>query len=216
VRKRSGGGVAGAFALAAFVLAAFVLALPAHGGGIDRLNEFMSATQSATGEFEQRIYGRDGKVVQESRGTLAFFRPGKFRWAYVKPYPQLIVGDGARVWIYDEDLKQVTVRKLDQALGATPAALLAGANDALKAFVLKDDGAKDGLEWVEAIPREKESNFERIRMGFGFSGLERMDLTDSFGQTTELRFTGFQRNARVDPGLFRFVPPPGADVIGDK
>jgi len=216
VRKHSGGGVAGAFALAAFVLAAFVLALPAHGGGIDRLNEFMSATQSATGEFEQRIYGRDGKVVQESRGTLAFFRPGKFRWAYVKPYPQLIVGDGARVWIYDEDLKQVTVRKLDQALGATPAALLAGANDALKAFVLKDDGAKDGLEWVEAIPREKESNFERIRMGFGFSGLERMDLTDSFGQTTELRFTGFQRNARVDPGLFRFVPPPGADVIGDK
>jgi len=216
VRKRSGGGVAGAFALAAFVLAAFVLALPAHGGGIDRLNQFMSATQSATGEFEQRIYGRDGKVVQASRGTLAFFRPGKFRWAYVKPYPQLIVGDGARVWIYDEDLKQVTVRKLDQALGATPAALLAGANDALKAFVLKDDGAKDGLEWVEAIPREKESNFERIRMGFGFSGLERMDLTDSFGQTTELRFTGFQRNARVDPGLFRFVPPPGADVIGDK
>jgi len=216
VRKHSGGGVAGAFALAAFVLAAFVLALPAHGGGIDRLNEFMSATQSATGEFEQRIYGRDGKVVQASRGTLAFFRPGKFRWAYVKPYPQLIVGDGARVWIYDEDLKQVTVRKLDQALGATPAALLAGANDALKAFVLKDDGAKDGLEWVEAIPREKESNFERIRMGFGFSGLERMDLTDSFGQTTELRFTGFQRNARVDPGLFRFVPPPGADVIGDK
>ena len=216
MRKHSGGGVAGAFALAAFVLAAFVLALPAHGGGIDRLNEFMSATQSATGEFEQRIYGRDGKVVQASRGTLAFFRPGKFRWAYVKPYPQLIVGDGARVWIYDEDLKQVTVRKLDQALGATPAALLAGANDALKAFVLKDDGAKDGLEWVEAIPREKESNFERIRMGFGFSGLERMDLTDSFGQTTELRFTGFQRNARVDPGLFRFVPPPGADVIGDK
>jgi outer membrane lipoprotein carrier protein len=211
VRRRAGGRVARALALAAFLLV-----LPAHGGGIDRLNQFMSATQSATGEFEQRIYGRDRKVVQESRGTLAFFRPGKFRWAYVKPYPQLIVGDGARVWIYDEDLKQVTVRKLDQALGATPAALLAGANDALKAFVLKDDGAKDGLEWVEAIPREKESNFERIRMGFGFSGLERMELTDTFGQTTELRFTGFQRNARVDPGLFRFVPPPGADVIGDK
>ena len=207
MRKRAG---------VALALAAFVLALPAQAGGIDRLNQFMTATQSATGDFEQRIYGRDRKVVQESRGTLAFFRPGKFRWAYVKPYPQLIVGDGARVWIYDEDLKQVTVRKLDQALGATPAALLAGANDALKAFVLKDDGAKDGLEWVEAIPREKESNFERIRMGFGFSGLERMELTDSFGQTTELRFTGFQRNARVDPGLFRFVPPPGADVIGDK
>jgi outer membrane lipoprotein carrier protein len=194
----------------------FVIVLPAYGGGIERLNQFMSSTQSATGEFEQRIYGRDRKVVQESRGTLAFSRPGKFRWVYVKPYPQLIVGDGVRVWIYDEDLKQVTVRKLDLALGATPAALLAGSNDALKAFVLKDDGAKDGLEWVEAIPREKESNFERIRMGFGFSGLERMELTDTFGQATELRFTGFQRNARVDPGLFRFVPPQGADVIGDK
>lgn len=213
---RNGAGVARALALATLVLAALLPALPAHAGGIDRLNQFMSATQSATGDFEQRIYGRDRKVVQESRGTLAFSRPGKFRWAYVKPYPQLIVGDGARVWIYDEDLKQVTVRKLDQALGATPAALLAGSNDALKAFVLKDDGAKDGLEWVEAIPREKESNFERIRMGFGFSGLERMELTDTFGQTTELRFTGFQRNARVDPGLFRFVPPQGADVIGDK
>jgi outer membrane lipoprotein carrier protein len=200
----------------AIALALFAFMLPAYGGGIERLNEFMTGTQSATGEFEQRIYGRDRKVVQESRGTLAFFRPGKFRWAYVKPYPQLIVGDGKRVWIYDEDLKQVTVRKLDQALGATPAALLAGANDALKAFVLKDDGAKDGLEWVEAIPREKESNFERIRMGFGFSGLERMELTDTFGQTTELRFAGFQRNARVDPALFRFVPPKGADVIGDK
>jgi outer membrane lipoprotein carrier protein len=198
--------------------AAFLLAFAgaASASGIERLNQFMTATQSATGEFEQRIYGRDRKVVQESRGTLAFSRPGRFRWAYVKPYPQLIVGDGARVWIYDEDLKQVTVRKLDLALGATPAALLAGANDALKAFVLKDDGTKDGLEWVEAIPREKESNFERIRMGFGFSGLERMELTDTFGQTTELRFTGFQRNARVDPGLFRFVPPQGADVIGDK
>jgi outer membrane lipoprotein carrier protein len=195
---------------------ALLLAGAACASGIERLNEFMALTQAATGEFEQRIYGRDRKVVQESRGTLAFSRPGRFRWVYVKPYPQLIVGDGARVWVYAEDLKQVTVRKLDQALGATPAALLAGSNDALKAFTLKDEGSKDGLEWVEATPREKESNFVSIRMGFGFSGLERMELADTFGQTTELRFTKFQRNARVDPELFRFVPPKGADVIGDK
>ena len=184
--------------------------------GVDRLNRFMAATQSATGEFEQRIYGRDRKVVQESRGTLAFSRPGRFRWTYVKPYAQVIVGDGTRVWVYDEELNQVTVRKLDLALGATPAALLAGSNEALRAFALRDEGTKDGLEWVEAVPREKESNFERIRMGFGFSGLERMELVDSFGQTTDLRFTAFQRNARVDPGLFRFTPPKGADVVGDK
>jgi outer membrane lipoprotein carrier protein len=188
----------------------------AAASGIDRLNQFMASTQAATGEFEQRIYGRDRKVVQESRGTLAFARPGRFRWTYSKPYEQVIVGDGARVWVYDPDLNQVTVRKLDLALGATPAALLAGANEALQAFTLKDEGTRDGLEWVEAVPRERESTFERIRMGFGFSGLERMELVDAFGQTTELRFTGFQRNARVDPALFRFAPPPGADVIGDR
>ena len=203
---------------ALWILSAAVLGLVgvAQAGGMDRLDQFMSSTLAATGEFEQRIYNRERKLVQESRGTLAFQRPGRFRWAYSKPYPQLIVGDGARVWVYDEDLNQVTVRKLDQALGATPAALLAGANDALKAFMLKDEGTRDGLEWIEAVPRDKDSTFERIRMGFGFSGLERMELTDTFGQTTELSFRGLQRNPRVDPGLFRFAPPKGADVVGDK
>jgi outer membrane lipoprotein carrier protein len=201
-----------------FLLAPMLLGavITAHAGGIDRLNQFMSATQSATADFEQRIYGREGKVVQASRGSLAFSRPGRFRWTYIKPYAQLIVGDGVRVWIYDEELKQVTVRKLDLALGATPAALLAGSNEALKAFTLKDEGARDGLEWVEAVPRDKESSFERIRMGFGFSGIERMQLVDTFGQTTELQFSAFQRNPRVDSAQFRFVPPPDADVIGEK
>jgi len=202
------------FALAALV--ALDAALPAHASGIDRLNQFMASTVTATGAFEQRVVNRDRKLVQESRGTLAFARPGKFRWTYSKPYPQVIVGDGARVWVYDEDLNQVTVRKLGQALGATPAALLAGSNEALKAFVLKDEGTRDGLEWVEAIPRDKESGFERIRLGFGFSGIERMELVDAFGQTTELRFTGLQRNPRIEPALFSFTPPKGADVVGDK
>jgi outer membrane lipoprotein carrier protein len=188
----------------------------AHAAALDRLNQFMSATQTASGQFEQRIYNRDRKLVQESHGSLAFSRPGKFRWNYAKPYAQLIVGDGSRVWVYDEDLNQVTVRKLDQALGTTPAALLAGTNEALKAFELRDQGAKDGLEWVEAIPREKETNFERIRMGFSASGLERMELQDTFGQTTVLRFSGLQRNPRVDAGLFQFTPPKGADIIGEK
>jgi len=188
----------------------------AQAGGVDRLDQFMKQTQSARGEFEQRIVNRDGKTVQQSSGALAFQRPGRFRWSYVKPYEQLIVGDGARVWIYDKDLAQVTVRKLDQALGATPAALLAGSNDALAAFVLKDDGTRDGLEWVEATPRDKESSFERIRMGFGAQGLERMELSDSFGQTTLLRFVGLQSNPRLDASQFTFTPPKGADVIGDK
>jgi len=203
-------------AAAVAAVLAIVLALPAHASGVDRLNQFMASTITATGEFDQRVVNRDRKLVQESSGTLAFARPGRFRWTYAKPYPQVIVGDGARVWVYDQDLNQVTVRKLGQALGSTPAALLAGSNEALKAFELKDEGVRDGLEWVEAIPRDKESGFERIRMGFGFSGIERMELVDAFGQTTELRFRALQRNPRVDPALFSFSPPKGADVIGDK
>jgi outer membrane lipoprotein carrier protein len=188
----------------------------AHATALERLEQFMSQTQSARGEFEQRIYDRSRRLIQQSSGTLAFLRPGKFRWSYAKPYPQLIVGDGERVWIYDEDLKQVTVRKLDAALGATPAALLAGNNDAMKAFVLRDDGREGDLEWLIATPRNKESNFERIRIGFSAAGLVRMELTDAFGQTTDLRFIALDRTPGLDPGLFQFVPPPGADVIGDR
>jgi len=191
--------------------------LAAAASGLERFSEFINTTLSARGEFEQKIFDRDRKLLQESRGTLAFSRPGKFRWTYVKPYAQLIVGDGVRVWVYDADLKQVTVRKLDRALGSTPAALLAGDNDVVRAaFRLNDQGAKDGLEWLEALPRDKEGNFERIRMGFGASGPEVMELVDSFGQTTLLKFTSLQRNPKLDPGQFRFSPPKGADVIGDS
>jgi len=194
-----------------------LLALPlsASSASLERFSEFINQTLTARGEFEQKIFDRNRRLLQESRGVLAFSRPGKFRWTYVKPYAQLIVGDGSRVWIYDEDLKQVTVKKLDQALGSTPAALLAGNNEAMRAFNLSDQGTKGGLEWLEALPRDKEGNFEKIRMGFGFSGLEVMELFDGFGQTTVLRFMSLQRNPKLDPGLFRFSPPKGADVIGD-
>jgi len=191
------------------------LPLPASSASLERFSEFINQTLTARGKFEQKIFDRNRKLLQESSGVLAFSRPGKFRWTYVKPYAQLIVGDGSRVWIYDEDLKQVTVKKLDQALGSTPAALLAGNNEAMRAFNLSDQGAKGGLEWLEALPRDKEGNFERIRMGFGSSGLEVMELLDGFGQTTVLRFVSLQRNPKLDPGLFRFSPPKGADVIGD-
>jgi outer membrane lipoprotein carrier protein len=189
--------------------------LSASSTSLERFSEFINQTLTARGEFEQKIFDRNRKLLQESRGVLAFSRPGKFRWTYVKPYAQLIVGDGSKVWIYDEDLKQVTVRKLDQALGSTPAALLAGNNEAMRAFNLSDQGTKGGLEWLEALPRDKEGNFEKIRMGFGSSGLEVMELFDGFGQTTVLKFVSLQRNPKLDPGLFRFSPPKGADVIGD-
>lgn len=194
-----------------------VLLLPtmAAASSLERFSQFLATTLSAKGDFEQRIVDRNGKLVQESKGTLAFSRPGRFRWTYVKPYAQLIVGDGSRVWVYDEDLQQVTVRRVDQALTSTPAALLAGNNEAMRAFRISDQGERDGLEWMQAIPREKEGGFESMRIGFGFAGPEVMELVDSFGQLTVLRFTTFQRNPKLDPGLFRFSPPRGADVIGE-
>lgn len=205
-------------ALARILIATAVLAMPqfVRASSLDRFAEFIATTLTASGEFEQRVFDRNKKLVQESKGTLSFSRPGRFRWTYVKPYAQVIVGDGTRVWIYDEDLNQVTVKKLDQALGSTPAALLAGNNEAVKAFRLADRGLRDGLEWLDATPRDKDSSFSRISMGFGFSGLEAMELVDSFGQVTMLRFSTFRRNAPIDAATFRFSPPKGADVIGDS
>ena len=200
----------------ALLLAALLSSVASvEASGLDALRSFIAATASAQGEFVQKVYDRKHKLTQEASGTLAFSRPGKFRWTYAKPYAQLIVGDGAKVWIYDADLNQVTVRPLDGALGSTPAALLAGSNEIERAFKLSDQGEKGGLEWVEARPREKESNFESIRMGFGFSGLEVMELADTFGQTTILKFTALRRNPKLDMALFKFVPPKGADVIGE-
>lgn len=198
------------------VLLALLFAGTLHASSIDRFKTFLRTTQSARANFEQKVHDRGGKLVQESKGSFVFLRPGRFRWVYAKPVDQLIVGDGERVWIYDRDLNQVTVRRVSRALGSTPAALLAGAGDIEKAFELADAGGRDGLEWLEAKPREREAGFERIRMGFGVAGVEAMELTDHFGQTTMLRFSGLVRNPKVDPAEFRFEPPKGADVLEEK
>ena len=188
----------------------------ANAAAIERFKTFAKSTQTARGSFEQKVYDRDRRLSQESRGSFAFQRPGKFRWVYDKPVDQVIVGDGDRVWIYDRGLAQVTVRKLARALGSTPAALLAGSTDVEKAFELADAGTKDGLEWLEAKPKDREAGFEKIRMGFSASGLQAMELSDNFGQTTILRFIALEANARVDAKEFRFEPPKGADVLGEK
>ena len=202
--------------LLAAVPVAFALSAPcALASSLERFSDFITGFRTARGEFEQKIFDSNRKLLQESHGSLAFSRPGRFRWTYLKPYAQLIVGDGSKVWIYDEDLKQVTVKKLDQALGSTPAALLAGNNEAMRAFSLSDKGTKDGIEWLEALPRDKEGSFEKIQMGFDASGLRVMELVDTFGQTTVLKFHALERNPSLGQGLFRFSPPKGADVIGD-
>jgi outer membrane lipoprotein carrier protein len=188
----------------------------AQASAIDRFKTFVRSTQSARADFEQKVYDRGGKLTQESKGNFVFQRPGLFRWIYAKPVDQVIVGDGERVWIHDRDLNQVTVRKLSRALGSTPAALLAGSADIEKAFELSDAGAKDGLEWLEAKPREREAGFERVRMGFDDNTLRAMELVDHFGQTTQLRFSNLRRNPKVDKSEFRFEPPKGTDVLGEK
>src|SRR3954464_4890704 len=188
----------------------------AQAAAIERFKTFVKTTQSARADFEQNVVDRAGKPVQKANGTFVFQRPGKFRWVYAKPADQVIVGDGERVWIYDRDLNQVTVRKLSKALGSTPAALLAGSGDIEAAFELSEAGMRDGLEWLEAKPREREAGFERGRMGFSASGLQAMELLDHFGQTTRLRFANLTRNPKLDAEEFRFTPPKGADVLGER
>ena len=187
----------------------------ANASSIDMLRSFVQQTHSAKAHFKQTVYNKNARALQEASGTMEFLRPGKFRWVYEKPYEQLIVGDGVKLWVYDVELSQVTVKKLDQAIGSSPAALLAGSNEIEKFFNLKDIGTKEGLEWLEATPKGKESSFENIRMGFRQSNLELMELRDNFGQTTVIRFSQIERNPSLAADQFRFVPPKGVDVIGD-
>jgi len=186
----------------------------ANSSSLERFQSYLRTTQAGRADFEQKVFDKTGKLVQESRGSFSFLRPGRFRWTYVKP-PQVIVGDGDRVWIHDADLNQVTVRRVSRVLGSTPAALLAGASDIDAAFELSEIGEKGGLEWLEAKPREKEAGFERMRLGMAASGVAAMELVDHFGQTTVLRFSNVVRNPQLDAGTFRFTPPRGADVLGD-
>ena len=147
---------------------------------------------------------------------MQFVRPGKFRWAYQKPYEQLIVGDGKKFWMYDVDLNQVTVKKLDAVLGSSPAALLSGSNEIERGFALKNIDARDGLEWLQATPKSAETTFEKILMAFNTkSELVVMELHDAFGHRTVLRFSGMENNPPLSPTLFQFVPPKGADVLGE-
>lgn len=201
---------------ATFALVVLLCASTATAASTDRLKAFIEQTRSASADFSQTVLDRSGRKIQEASGSLQFARPGKFRWTYIAPYEQLIVGDGTQLWIYDKDLNQVTARKLDDALGASPAALLAGDNAIERNFDLTNAGTKDGIDWLDARPKNAETTFERIRMGFKGADLDTMELKDQFGQLTVIRFTDLKRNPTLSPELFKFTPPPGADVIGEN
>jgi outer membrane lipoprotein carrier protein len=192
-----------------------LLSFPAFANGLDDFLAFNAATRTATARFEQQAYDRAGKVVDRSSGSFSFARPDRFRWAYEKPHQQLLVADGKRLWIYDPDLRQVTVKRIDQAISSTPAALLAGKDDITNLFTLRDAGTADGLAWVEALPKAKDTGFERVRLGLKGRTLAAMELYDQLGGHTLLRFEDLKANPALPPSTFQFTPPKGADVIDD-
>jgi outer membrane lipoprotein carrier protein len=201
---------------AAAVLIALVPVL-AQASALDQFKSFVATTKSAKGEFTQRLVKTDNaggaKVSNTSNGTFMFARPGKFIWTYQKPYEQLLQADGEKLYIYDKDLNQVTVKKLGNALGSSPAAILFGSNDLEKNFTLKEAGTKDGMEWLEAIPKTKDTTFERIGIALKDGIPQAMELRDSFGQISLLSFKKFDKNPAVSADQFKFVVPKGADVF---
>lgn len=193
--------------------AALVCASLAHAAGIDQLRAFWATTHAAQGTFAQSVITKSGRKPQNSTGSFVFARPGKLRWQYDKPFRLLLVADGERLWTHDADLNQVTVGKLEQALGATPAALLTG--EALdRHFHLSEAGAAEGLEIVDAIPKAADSPYTRVRIGLANNLPRLMEVQDNFGQVTTLLFTEFRANPPLSKDAFRFVPPKGADIVG--
>jgi outer membrane lipoprotein carrier protein len=195
---------------------ALTVALPVQADAVAALREFLAQTKTARGEFTQQVTRGGAQAAPPSSGTFVFERPGKFRWTYQKPYEQVLVADGERLYLYDKDLNQVTVKKIAVALPASPASILFGGNEFERDFVVKDDGVRDGVAWLIATPRAKDSPFERIDIGFRDGAPAAMQLKDSFGQVSRLTFVRFERNAKVDPQQFRFVPPAGVDVLEER
>ncbi len=184
----------------------------AHADAVDTLREFVRDVKSGQAAFTQTVTSADGARKKVSSGDFEFTRPNRFRFSYTKPFQQLIVADGQKVWIFDADLNQASSRKIGQALGATPAALLAGAS-LEPDFVLAAEASKDGVDWASATPRAKDGAFQSMRVGFRGRDLVAVEVTDSFGQRSRLDFARFSANAPLAAERFRFVPPAGADVI---
>jgi outer membrane lipoprotein carrier protein len=204
--------------LATLSLAAFTLS--AQASGLDSLENFVKSAKSGRAEFTQVVTApaRDGQAARSktSSGTFEFSRPNRFRFDYKKPFEQTIVADGQTLWLYDVDLKQVTSRKQAEALGSTPAALIASAPDLAslrKDFNLQAAGEKDGLQWAQATPKAKEGQLHMVKIGFRGNELAALEILDSFGQRSMLTFNKMQLNASVSPEVFNFKPPQGADVV---
>jgi outer membrane lipoprotein carrier protein len=198
----------------ALLAATLALSSAVHAGALDQFKTFVATTKAAKGEFTQQQLKKsnNGKATPASSGSFVFARPGKFIWNYQKPYEQVLQADGEQLYIYDKDLNQVTVKKLGNALGSSPAAILFGSNELEKNFTLSEAGTRDGLEWLNAVPKARDTTFEQISIGMRNGAPEAMELKDSFGQTSLLKFTSFQRNPALGAQQFTFEMPKGAEV----
>jgi outer membrane lipoprotein carrier protein len=205
----------------ALCLASFAWAAPAEKStaaqdpAFARLDGFMRELQSLQADFEQQLRDGQGRLIETSSGTLSMRRPNHFRWDYLKPHPQTIVADGQRLWLYDPDLEQVTVRPLEQSLAGTPAMLLSGEGDLRASFRVEKLEKIGAVDWLTLLPKRSDTDFKRVRLGLRGNALEAMELSDKLGQTTALEFRNVQRNPKFDAQRFVFKPPTGADVIGD-
>ena len=183
--------------------------------GVSSLRDFFNNTTTMRAQFSQVVNDNQGRKVQEVEGTMQLQRPNKFRWDYKKPYEQQIVSDGKQVFLFDTELQQVTIRELSKTLGSSPAALLAGGEAVEKSFILKNATRKDGLSWVLALPKDKESGFDRVLLGFKADKLRKMELYDSFNHITHITFNDVERNPTLQDATFLFTPPEGVDVVGE-
>lgn len=180
---------------------------------IKQLKTFLKTNASLSADFKQVSYNKAGQAAQASFGEFYLSRPGKFRWNYQKPFAQEIVSNGGKVWFYDADLEQVTVKQLDDSLGSTPALLLTGQVDIDQKFVLEEQGNDDDLNWVRLSPKNEESGFKYILIGLNHGELGGMELSDNFGQLTRIYFSNIKLNPALQDSLFNFKPPKGVDVF---
>lgn len=196
------------------VVAALLLAgaTAARADSVETLRAFVRDVQSGEADFTQTVTSPDGAKKKTSSGHFEFARPNRFRFAYTRPFEQVIVADGSKVWIYDRELNQVASRRLAQAIGATPAALLAG-GELDRDFTLKALPDRDGLAWVEATPRAEGGSLQTVRIGFRGKALAAVEIRDAFGQDSLLQFSQMTTNQPPVAEHFRFAIPPGADVI---
>lgn len=213
--RRFAGALAGLALLAAAAGIAPARGQDSDAAALSRVEGYLKGLQSLRADFDQEIVDGEGSVREHARGTLVLQKPGRFRWDYREPYEQQLVSDGVRVWLYDVELEQVTVREMNESLSTTPALLLSGRGDIAATFTVQAGGGTDqGLQTIVLTPKLEESDFRSVRLGFRGDDLERMELTDRLGQTARIRFSGIERNPELPAALFEFKPPPGVDVVG--